>query len=159
MSHSLILLRLLASGQPMTVPQMADLSGLTMPQVMCAMAVLRKNKSMRSLDLPYQITSDGLAWLGAREAKAMGRSAACKPPGRIGRPPLPEEVRVQREMARRKKLVADRRLKRQQERARIRAAEAEHAERIRIAELADETLAQARSSRSPLEMAWGGVHA
>lgn len=159
MSHSLILLRLLAAGNPLTVPEMSTLSGLTARQVMSAMSVLRKTKSMRSLDLPYQITATGLSWLHVREAREEPKPKAVKKPGRIGRPPLPEEVRIAREVARRQKLVADRKLLRQQERARVRAAEAAIAERARIASSAAATVMQARALRTPLEMAWSKAHA
>lgn len=162
MSHSLILLRLLAAGKPLTVADMSMLSGLTMRQVMDAMAVLRKTKSMRALDLPYQITATGLSWLHVREARAVKLPRPTKKPKepkRIGRPPLPVEVRDAREKARRQKLVADRKLIRQQERDRARELQEEIAERARIAAAAIDTVSQAKAHRTPLEVAWGGANA
>ena len=69
-SHTLILMKLLANGQPWTPPQLAEASGLTLQQVYNSMRNLRKGAFMRSLPQPYQITPTGLECLAERLSRA-----------------------------------------------------------------------------------------
>lgn len=116
MSATLAILRLLSNGKPHTARSMSVQTGFSLNQVYNAMRVLRKHKAMRAEDQPYTITSVGNEWLQAREEKALRVEAnkhAKKRP--MGRPPLPEDVRVSRDMARRKQLAEKRRAERELE--------------------------------------------
>lgn len=160
MSHSLILLEILIDGRPRSAVELSELSGLSIQQVLKGMQMLRKRKSMRALSVPYQITEAGRDWLAERQERETRMTEKVKPPPKPrGRPPLPVDERIARDMQRRRRLVEVRREKRQRERAVAQEDARLFADRQRIATGPQETVEQARASRSALEMAWGGAHA
>jgi sugar-specific transcriptional regulator TrmB len=158
MNATKLVLEALAAGQPMSAEELQAATGLPMPRVYNAMVVLRRRGHQLAEPQRYVATEGGLEWLAAvarqKEAKekmaAEKKALAAARPKKIGRRPLPEEVREARYRARVRRNSERRTLARMQARAEKDAIEAE-----RIAGLADESVRQGRASRTPLEMAWG----
>lgn len=160
MNATKLVLEALAAGKPMSAEELQVATGLPMPRVYNAMVVLRRRGHQLAEPQRYVATEGGREWLAAvarqKEAKAAlaaeKKALAAARPKKIGRTPLPAEVREARYRARVRLNSERRTIARMQVRAEKDAAEAR-----RIAEIAEESVQQGRASRTPLEMAWGAL--
>lgn len=69
MSHTMMILELMADGKLYTARQISAKLGLNMDQTYLAMSCLRKHKATRAVDQPYSITDAGREWMAARKKR------------------------------------------------------------------------------------------
>lgn len=157
MSHSLLLLRLLADGTTYTEAQMKEMLGLSDNEIRLAMSCLRKEGAMRAVAQPFQITPAGTVWLKAREIFAAEKKLAAErmdakraeraanPKGR-GRPITKAEDHARRKQEKAKRIQA-----RKDTEAALKPVQ-----RLVAAELSrDAIVASAVASRPALQAFWG----
>lgn len=176
MNNAMTVLELLSDGQPRTVRALVEATGFSLLQVQNAMRVLRNHEALRTLDLPYVVTEAGLqrlAHLQKRrtqiEANKEAEAVARQKPTRIGRPPLPMEVKEARAIERSREKGRKRREIARLERA-IRNQQAGRVAGV-IPDMAviqvvvpapatrDSLLESAVANRPPLQAVWGSSHA
>jgi len=162
MNATKIVMEVLATGGAWSQAELQFKTGLPENRVRNALLLLGQRGHRAIEPVRYTAAEAGRDWLAAmalkEEMKALAKAAAMVPK-KTGRPPLPPEVRTARERERVLRQTQQRALKRLQDQIARRAAAEQAAERERIARLAEESVQSARATRTPIEMAWGALHA
>jgi len=173
MNATQIIFEVLCSGGAWSHEELQAKTGLPLDAIKGAMHVLRRRGHQAMEPTRYAATKSAKSHLAAtilREERlaALRASKTAEKPRGIGRPRLPEEVRLANDMARRRALVETRRKKRQQARAEAAAATKQAQEDAELAvvrrivaapAVADSIVSTAVQSRPAIQAVWGVAHA